>query len=285
MQSIILFIVSLVCLQTTRVVCTQWEQILPTQNNFLPRFAAASATLGSKAYLFGGAVQDNFTLQQVHNDLYEFDLQDDFFKLTPLAVNATNRPTARKGAGMAAIDGYLFIAGGDDASDDLVDDTAWLYSIDKDEWTSVGITTMPTRREAVVFVFEGDFYVHGGSMDDSSGGLLVLNDVWKYSVQNDKWTQLPSNFTLKYGARVAQIDDSDVYVYGGYNDYAQYQTAIEFADSADFIIETIDPANAPNQAHGESVQCVHTSITLYRSLSRTHHLDNCLCVVRRSCRH
>lgn len=243
----------------------QWDRPVVDSKGFLPRFAfGADSTYGNNvAYLFGGVKERtkvNLQDRQVMGDLYSLqlvtnDTGDEEFVFTQLAP-AAGQPSARKNVGLAATDEYVLIVGGlqevgPNATEELVADTSWLYSVAQNTWTNVTTGGPSMRANAAVvkpaFSPAGSgttkFYVHGGQ-----GESFLLNDFWEFDASTFAWRQITLGTPAKRQGAQSFMFDKRAYFYGGVTD--DTTTTISMATLGTTLANiwqsfTIDEADVP----------------------------------------
>ncbi|MFC1595645.1 Kelch repeat-containing protein [Gemmatimonadota bacterium] len=132
----------------------------------------------------------------------------------------TPMPTARYNHSAVAINGKLYVAGGDADSDAL--SALEVYDPVTNSWTT--LISMPTARSSpAAAAIGGKLYVAGGY---NSGYVSTLE---VYDPSTDSWTTLSSMPTARHYAATAAIDGK-LYVAGGYG--SNYVSTLEVYDPA-----------------------------------------------------
>lgn len=128
---------------------------------------------------------------------------------------------------VAALDGKLYVLGGEDPSGNVLD-TAARYDPATDQWEP-----LPPMREARVFAaavaFLGRIFVLGGRDEDGD----VLDDVEFYDPFENRWQSFDSLEEERQGL-VAMVRGSDMLVAGGSNEGDAILESIERYDGDDW---------------------------------------------------
>lgn len=134
-------------------------------------------------------------------------------------------PTAREGAAVVALDGYLYVMGGNNNSTVLK--LVERYDPAQEQWET--LEALPERRtEAVAAVLEDRIYLMGGR--DESG--RVKDDVFVYdpgAPENSRW-QETSSMEEKRASAAAVVFQNRLYVLGGVNEQANIRKTVEYLD-------------------------------------------------------
>jgi N-acetylneuraminic acid mutarotase len=124
-------------------------------------------------------------------------------------------PTARRGLGVAVVDGKINAIGGQNDWISPYLDTNEMYDPAKDTWTSK--TPMPTpRRNFAIAVYKNKIYCISGESDYNPEGVSpIYTDVNEvYDPATDTWETKASIPTPRHGT-CANVVDGKIYVIGG----------------------------------------------------------------------
>ena len=152
------------------VSASPWESraAAPTQ-----RMYAASAVAGGRFYVAGGTSDtEDFTGFLATMDAYD-PVSDGWSSRAPM-------PTARVRAGAAALDGLIYVAGGNDGSGLLA--TVEVYDPATDQWTARAPMQVARAHPALV-AFDGRLYAIGGIGE----GGAPLGTVEVYDPATNQW--------------------------------------------------------------------------------------------------
>ena len=147
--------------------------------------------------------------------------------------------------------------GGQDITTGLGRNDLWKYDIAANTWTQFTPTNPPPTRDRFGGIYDPtnqDFIVFGG-YNAVSG---PLNDLWKYSIPNNTWTQLsPSGGppTARFRFQVAlDSHNRSLYVFGGYDNNA-YRNDLWKYDIAANTWTQLSPTGGPPSARANHHTC------------------------------
>jgi N-acetylneuraminic acid mutarotase len=179
------------------VSASPWESraAAPTQ-----RMYAASAAADGRLYVAGGTSDtEDFTGYLATMDAYD-PVSNGWSSRAPM-------PTARVRAGAAALDGLIYVAGGNDGSGLLA--TVEVYDPATDQWATRAPMQVARAHPALV-AFDGRLYAIGGIGD----GGAALATVEVYDPATDQWSTRRS-MTDGRALSGAAVEGGIVYAVGG----------------------------------------------------------------------
>lgn len=209
-----------------------------TQNGESPgnRVCAASVTIGTRLYFFGGADACSCS-----NDLHLLEIEQMKWSYLP---TTGAQPSPRYGHCMFSIDQKLVVLGGLPSSGATSSDIGTAPFLDPAragpvwnhihrspdacfavldtntmEWTAQQ-TPMPARCFHSTVICANKVLVYGGAGDD----LVPLNDLWSYDIPSQSWTCIDDgscagNPGPRFGHQGCYVAKDDVmYLFGGHND-------------------------------------------------------------------
>jgi hypothetical protein len=166
-------------------------------------FMGAAPYKKNNAAVFFGGVEYNakVTSFHVYGDLWEYNPQTDTWTQRSYANQG---PGARLGAEIVIKDDTLYLLGGYDETRTNHNDL-WSYDLRTNTWNQLrenGDPQSPSRR--YIFRFEldeakGDIYIFGGNYREKV--TIQRNDVWKYHIASDRFTELVSETATKITGR------------------------------------------------------------------------------------
>ncbi|KAG0560275.1 hypothetical protein KC19_10G167700 [Ceratodon purpureus] len=149
----------------------------------LPIFSRLVAVDG-KLFVLGGWNPATYeTLQTVY--IFNF--------VTQTWSRGAPMPTSRSFFACAAVDNYIFVAGGHDNSKTALK-SAEVYSLDTDQWAPLAPMNQE-RDESTGLCFEGNFYAVSGYSTDSQGQFTQSAEV--YNPSTNSWTLLEGMWSLE----------------------------------------------------------------------------------------
>jgi N-acetylneuraminic acid mutarotase len=152
-------------------VTDSWSAIAPLPG--APRQYAASFVIGSKAYVFGGLLNDQ---GECLRELWEYD---------PALNSWTRRADlpgeARQSCVAFASGGRGYICTGRNNKTTYLKD-CWQYDPETDSWKRLPDLPGPARYEANVMQFEDAAYIGAGR-----DGNVFLTDLWKLNCNSGQW--------------------------------------------------------------------------------------------------
>jgi len=119
-----------------------------------------------------------------------FDVESRLFALDSEALvwrEGANLPEPRHHAGLTAMDGYVYLAGGHDRGSEVVD-TFWRYDPDQDAWEELPPLPQGPRGALGLAALDGKVYAVGGSSWDLSGPATA--DCACFDPATKAWTVL-----------------------------------------------------------------------------------------------
>jgi N-acetylneuraminic acid mutarotase len=135
------------------------ENGLQKESVFGARELSSYAILNDNVYIFGGHGINEFGTKTFVNDFWKYDIQNNKFLL--INPNTTNEK-------------YF-----NNSSVIFNNDTNKLY---------------PTKRHgSISFIHANKFYLFGGFGLDSAGKTCLLNDIWRFDIDKNKWKLLLKN--------------------------------------------------------------------------------------------
>jgi N-acetylneuraminic acid mutarotase len=155
-------------------------------------------------------------------------------------------PTPRGAAGVAAIDGKIFVAGGyggGEAASALES-----YDPKTDSWTRLASMAYGRDHLAAVAV-NGKLYAIGGRIREDRGRNLHFNEV--YDPARDSWSELSPLPTARSGIAAAAVDGR-IYVLGGERPSGVYPQN-EVLDIEANKWEAAEPMLTPRHGTGAAV--------------------------------
>ena len=188
-------------------------------------FTAAAAKNGKSGWMFGGVVADFTEFPIYNNRLFRIDPTGSTVKFTQVGT-AGSSPTARAFASMAVTRSgnqeNVFVFGGGTFPFNIPlanGDAFWMYNSANNTWTDLTATGGPiARMGATLVAHEDSLYLFGGISFDFSIEFFVLhNDLWRFDIPSQTWTQLsdgegPAARHMAMGATVA---NDQLLIYGG----------------------------------------------------------------------
>jgi len=158
---------------------------------------AEKAGLGGMLYAVGG-----------RKDKSPLDCVERYDDATKKCTEVSSLGSKRYGAGVAVMEGMLYVLGGRDDSGKYMDSVE-RYDQHACKWTDMKEMSC-SRSKACVAVVNGVLYALGG-LDNANN---VLSSVEKYDQVNNKWTAVKEIGTKRYGAGAAVVEGL-LYVVGG----------------------------------------------------------------------
>jgi YD repeat-containing protein len=215
-QSCIFALPLILCASTLRAQTHGSWEIAGTN---APRREGHSMTvLDEKVYVFGGADR------QLRSDLLNSLSWADAPYETWEQITPETAPPARRDHCASALNGKLYIFGGQGSSSQLMNDV-WMYDPAFTNWFLQDVEgTKPTPRYlSASVVYSNRLLVFGG--EDSTG---YRGDLWEYNPEATNWTLLkaedpPFNSPPTRKGASAFIAQERVYVFGGENEYGYPQ--------------------------------------------------------------
>ena len=207
-------------------------------------FTAAAATNGKAGWMFGGVI-DDFTESPVYiNRLFRIDPTGSQVRFTQITTAGTS-PTARAFPAMAVTRSgnqenvYVFGGGTFPFNIPLANDDAfWKYNSANNTWTDLTATGGPIpRMGATLVAHEGSLFLFGGISFDFSIEFFVLhNDLWRFDIASQTWTQLSDGEgpAARHMGMGAIVENDKLLIYGGERVEVEFEP--EF--SIDFPIDT-----------------------------------------------
>ncbi|HRZ57800.1 MAG TPA: kelch repeat-containing protein [Candidatus Paceibacterota bacterium] len=202
----------------------------PAQNKFTSApempvgcVVAASATMGGKIYVVGGAsgAPNQCPTFSYYNDLWVFDPQDHPGSWTRKA----DMPMAIGNAAACEVDGILYVAGGETNSWNYPIKSLFAYDLKTDTWTRK--TDMPTARNGpVAAAVDGIIYVMGGG---NFGAGTATQVVETYDPKTDTWTRKADMPTARICADACVLNGL-IYVLGGWDNSMTLLSSMECYD-------------------------------------------------------
>jgi N-acetylneuraminic acid mutarotase len=190
-----------------------WEYDFLT-NSFSQKASGASARnqhsavqYDGKMYIFGGSGVTGYVL----DTLWEYDIAADTWTKKSAA------PVSRKTHSAIVHNGKMYVSAGFDNSD--VSNTLLEYDFTSDTWTQKSAIPFVSVDQQAVYS-NGSIYVFGGLTEDGGGSLTFLNDVWKYDISTELWTQI-NTCGMRPKSRLinsAVIYEEKMYIFGGAGD-------------------------------------------------------------------
>ncbi len=170
---------------------------LPT-SRCVPGFAA----IGGKLYVVGG-------VNIVNNTFLRTNVLEVYDPITDTWATKVPMPTARAYPTAEAIDGKLYVIGGD--NNNVIYGTLEVYDPATNTWATK--TPMPTPRTSLVSgVIGGRLYAVGGVPTQSGASETVINE--SYDPATNIWRAEDPLPTARWGAAAEVINDT-LYVVGG----------------------------------------------------------------------
>ncbi len=132
----------------------------------------------------------------------EEDAEQDWQNLAPI-------PTARNSATGGWLDDQMIVTGGRTAGGNLANTE--IYDLKTNTWRSAAALPLPQAGTASVVVDDG-LIVFGGEIFTPQA--KVFKEVWRYSISQDQWSEMPSMLTPRHGIGAGRFGDR-IYVVGG----------------------------------------------------------------------
>ncbi|MDQ3654371.1 MAG: hypothetical protein M3457_04735, partial [Chloroflexota bacterium] len=132
-----------------------------------------------------------------------FDVESRLFAFDSTSSAWTERaalPEPRHHAGLAALDGYVYLAGGHDHESQAVD-TFWRYDPDGDAWQELPTLPQGPRGALGLAALDGKVYAVGGSSGDLSGPATA--DCACFDPATMEWTAIEPMPTAREHLAVA----------------------------------------------------------------------------------
>lgn len=124
-------------------------------------------------------------------------------------IQRTPIPTPRNSATGGWVEDQLIVTGGRTSAGNL--DTTEIYDLKTNQWRAAAPLPLPQAGTASVVVDDG-IIVFGGEIFTPTS--KVFKEVWRYHLNDDRWSQLPSMRTPRHGIGAGRFGQR-VYVIGG----------------------------------------------------------------------
>ncbi|KAL5113186.1 hypothetical protein ACEQ8H_008943 [Pleosporales sp. CAS-2024a] len=155
--------------------------------------------IDNKAYIFGGVTAENLLAS---NDVHAVTVEHsgksgemDYGLVPALPLpDGGEVPVCRTNHAACAFHGNIFVYGGSNEKDELIDEKSslWLFSPERKAWDllqpSKSGSSPGARRNAKMFEYNGSIVLYGGF--DATGD--AASDLWKFDVASKTWHQLPT---------------------------------------------------------------------------------------------
>jgi hypothetical protein len=217
-------------------------------------------TTNNILYLFGGAIFSQLpgfsptasgtTGDSVYyaNDVWKYDLASK--KWTKVITSGTP-PVGRAYSTLVfdPVNNALWLFGGNNSAGTFLNDL-WKLTLSNNTWTQMSPTGGPpairTAHAACYDVPSQCMYILTGQ------GSSYLNDVWRYSIPNNTWTQMTVAGTAPsvrgycgYGVTSSR----EVYLFGGYDGSTNYNTLYKYSIPGN-AWSSLSPPSAPSGRRG-----------------------------------
>jgi len=184
------------------------------------------ATVGGDAYVVAGVDGGGSPKSSV----YRFDLSSGW-------VQEADFPSFLAGDqfACAGVGDYVYLS---DAN------VTFRYDTNVQEWEA--ITDPPTRySEAAGWAYDGEFYVCGGTEGSLGGGTTVVDDVVKYTPEDDAWTVLADMPAAKANHDVAVLGNYAYAVAGEDGSQSSATTVFRYNHTTDLwdTVAEVDEGN------------------------------------------
>jgi N-acetylneuraminic acid mutarotase len=182
------------------------------------RGAGTMVNLNHTLYFFGGAD----TNRADRSEMWSLDLSN------PSAgwVQRASMPGARNHVGGVALDGFIYVIGGQTGQDNasVFKSDVWRYDPDTNKWvTEASLPNQPRSHiAAATFVYNGQIIAEGGE----GPGRVALRNVEEYDPTKNKWvslTPLPAGRSSGIGVN---LGDGRIMYSSGYSGQFNNQTWI-----------------------------------------------------------
>ena len=171
-----------------------------------PRKHFSTCAMDDKIYAIGGLPEGKGGGRPALSSVERYDPK------TNRWINVADMPLARWGHTANAVDGKIYVIGGDNVTGLPVRVVSvFEYDAANDEWSVKGNTPIGFFFHCSVVV-NGMIYVIGGA--ETIGVDLAVSTVFEYNPKTDTWTQKADMPTARFSA-AATVVDGKIYVMGG----------------------------------------------------------------------
>ncbi|KAM7203894.1 hypothetical protein V8F33_001865 [Rhypophila sp. PSN 637] len=207
-----------------RKVCAKpilWEELPTLPEDLVPRGSAAVGVHGDKIYLAGGMTVLQAWQGGMQDSVGSVVVFDTHRKRWVTEVNKkiNDLPAPRDHAGVAVVEGIMYVLGGRDHGQVNVRDTVFALDIRSEKAASKGWRIkegrMPTARGGVAAAAVGRrIFTFGGEGNSAPGANGVFNQTEAYDVRTDSWQRLGPMRLPRHGTYAAAVDGK-IYIPGG----------------------------------------------------------------------
>jgi N-acetylneuraminic acid mutarotase len=133
-------------------------------------------------------------------------------------ASTTSLPSARGGSACVEYNGYIYIIGGNNISNNATTNTVYYAKINPDNtlgsWT-LSSNNLPSTSFAGAVVYNGYIYVMGGVSSGSFISTISYSQINNTSGDVGSWSTIPSGLPSALGGFGAVIYNNNIYVVGG----------------------------------------------------------------------
>ncbi|KAM7214563.1 galactose oxidase [Rhypophila decipiens] len=198
-----------------------WEELPTLPKDLVARGSAAVGVYGDKIYLAGGmTVLQPWQggMQDSVGSVVVFDTHRKRW-LTEVNKKVDDLPAPRDHAGVAVVEGIMYVLGGRDHGQVNVRDTVFALDIRSEKAASKGWTIkkgrMPTARGGIAAAAVGKrIFTFGGEGNSEPGANGVFNQTEAYDVGTDSWQRLGPMRLPRHGTYAAAVGGR-IYIPGG----------------------------------------------------------------------
>ena len=185
-------------------------------------YQAGSAAMGvwDKTIILAGGMRSLNPVREGVQDtvdfVHAFDVAKGVWSRVP--QRASRLPEGRDHAGVAVVDGTMYILGGRFRGQDNVKDTVFALDLgcNMARGWSVRSGRMPTPRGGIAAAaVEGVVYTFGGEGNKEDGSMGVFPQAEAYDVEKDEWTRLKNMTHPRHGTYAAALEGGVVIPGGG----------------------------------------------------------------------
>lgn len=174
-------------------------------------------------------------------------------ELVGTSVQLSGGPPARDSHTSVAIDGLLYVFGGQNSGGDLAD--LWVYDPATDGWTELTSDSIPRKRHTAV-VHNGKMIIFGGD------GTSLFNDVRIYDPATDSWSA-GTPATLARRSHAAAVIGDTMYIFGGKDDSSVELTNLEAYDLVQETWSSPSPTGGPSARYTARAAVIDDLMYLY----------------------
>jgi hypothetical protein len=184
-------------------VFASWHNVTDITGHLLfePRSGHTAVGFEDKAVIYGGHVINGFTNLYFSNEIFVFDQDEHSMTRYTPSVYPSDRTFHSAVAvsefemmiwGGGPIVGFSFVPVADS-------DSMWIWDLETGEWTNLQQSgSLPQGRLGAAMARHGNnVFLFGGIIPKSDGSCChFLNDMWKYSISQNTWTQISQSGTV-----------------------------------------------------------------------------------------